>query len=652
MNFEQGGDSPIFFRPDFFPSEFLFRFARQKPGAGLDCGTRGITRVSVGNAKRGEMIDRERLIRARDEACRELLSRRNADGLWVGRLSDSALSTATAISALAMVDRHAAEGEPWHDRAIDVGIDWLVAHQNGDGGWGDTDRSFSNLATTMLVRAAFHLAGRAESNAQLLREAETYFEREGGLDALRRRYGKDKTFVVPILTNAALAGLIDWREVSPLPFELACLPHATLRLVGLPVVSYAIPALVAIGQVRFYHRKPWNPLTRTVRRLAVGRSLQKLEEMQPASGGFLEAAPLTSFVTMSLASTGRADDPVVRRAVRFLEHSQRENGAWPIDENLATWLTTQAIVALPFQGEIDPGEIPLRWLLSCQHLHEHPFTHTGSGGWGWTDRSGAVPDVDDTAAALLALARLADYPATALHESDSDEVEADQRSVQDAAAEAIQWLLELQNGNGGWPTFCRGWGKMPFDRSSTDLTAHALRALHAWRGLAPSRINSAIRRGFRFLECKQRPDGCWLPLWFGNQHLPEETNPYYGTARVLAAYRDFDRLNGREVRDAVGWLEGHQNSDGGWGGDPKQQSSVEETALVVEALASIPGGRSLELSLEKGVNWLLDSFEAGRHREASPIGLYFAKLWYYEELYPLIFLTAALRRTGDCFSQA
>ena len=141
---------------------------------------------------------------------------------------------------------------------------------------------------------------------------------KGGIAGLRRRYGSDKTFAVPILTNCALAGLVPWRDVPPLPFELACLPYGVLRFLRLPVVSYAIPALVAIGQARFFHRWPRNPLTWLVRRLAVGRSLKTLERMQPASGGFLEAVPLTSFVVMSLASTGRGQHPVARRGVAFL----------------------------------------------------------------------------------------------------------------------------------------------------------------------------------------------------------------------------------------------------------------------------------------------------------------------------------------------
>ena len=67
-------------------------------------------------------------------------------------------------------------------------------------------------------------------------------------EAVRRRYGKDRTFSVPILMTSALAGLVSWREVPPLPFELACFPQSLFRFLRLPVVSYALPALIAIGQ--------------------------------------------------------------------------------------------------------------------------------------------------------------------------------------------------------------------------------------------------------------------------------------------------------------------------------------------------------------------------------------------------------------------
>ncbi|MEZ6048428.1 MAG: hypothetical protein R3C11_23220 [Planctomycetaceae bacterium] len=54
----------------------------------------------------------------------------------------------------------------------------------------------------------------------------------------------------------------------------------------------------------------------------------------------------------------------------------------------------------------------------------------------------------------------------------------------------MNWLLDLQNRDGGWPTFCRGWGALPFDRSAPDLTAHALRALHQYQRTYQSRWRS------------------------------------------------------------------------------------------------------------------------------------------------------------------
>ena len=41
---------------------------------------------------------------------------------------------------------------------------------------------------------------------------------------------------------------------------------------------------------------------------------------------------------------------------------------------------------------------------------------------------------------------------------------------------------------------------------------------------------------------------------------------------------------------------------------------------------------------------LAEATERGRRFEPAPIGLYFAKLWYFERLYPLAFTAAALAR--------
>ncbi len=595
------------------------------------------------------VTDRARLEAAYQTALAALLAKRTPEGHWVGELSASALSTATAVAALALVQKQVAPHNQY-DGIIAKGIAWLARHQNEDGGWGDTVKSLSNISTSMLCRAALHITGTAVQHADTLARVEDWLARRYGsspeqlAESVRARYGRDRTFSVPILTMCALAGLVSWREVPPLPFELACFPQSWFRFLRLHVVSYALPALIAIGQAISHHRTPRNPFTRLVRWAARRRSLRVLESIQPSSGGFLEATPLTSFVTMSLASIGLADHAVARNGARFLVASVRPDGSWPIDTNLATWVTTLSVNALAAAGELescDRLDRVAQWLIRQQYTEPHPYTGAAPGAWAWTDLPGGVPDADDTPGALLALdvlfrcARAEIDPARGIT----------------PAIWGLSWLRDLQNGDGGWPTFCRGWGHLPFDRSGADLTAHALRAMARWREEydRPDRprfrtsFQKAMAGGFSYLARQQRADGSWLPLWFGNQHAPDDENPTYGTARVLAAYRDLAKMDTEPARRGIAWLLAAQNPDGGWGGAPGVPSSVEETALAVEVLLDAPGSPT-EQAVNKGLAWLVQQVEAGGLENPTPIGFYFAKLWYYEKLYPIIFTVAALGR--------
>jgi squalene-hopene/tetraprenyl-beta-curcumene cyclase len=612
-------------------------------------------------------IAHDRLERAYRTAAATLIAERTPSGYWTGELSSSALSTATAVSALSLVHKHSQAGN-LHDNLIVSGLRWLAQHQNSDGGWGDTVKSISNISTSMLGRAALHLSGKAGQHADSLGRVEAYLRHRCGqtsteqAEAVRARYGKDRTFAVPILTTCALAGLVPWKEVSSLPFELACFPQSWFRFLRLPVVSYALPALIAIGQAVYRHRPPRNPLTWITRRLAVRKSLRVLEAIQPSSGGFLEATPLTSFVTLSLASVGLADHPVARKGIEFLVNSVRPDGSWAIDSNLSVWVTTLATNALAAAGELPNLDLLpdlADWLLRQQFKERHPYTGADPWAWGWTHLPGSVPDADDTPGALLALHNL--------------DAHCDQRvsaAIHSAVINALPWLLDLQNRDGGWPTFCRGWGHLPFDRSGCDLTAHALRVFAAWRSadnrvpgpdqpdivfelraqdpteadikMTSRRVGQAIRKALAFLTRNQRADGSWPALWFGNQHAPNDENPTYGTARVLAAYRDLDKMNTEPARRGVAWLQDAQNIDGGWGGAAGVPSSMEETALAVEVL--LDAGPEAEAAVNKGLAWLVQQVEAGGLQHPTPIGFYFAKLWYFEKLYPIIFTVAALGR--------
>ena len=625
---------------------------------------------------------RTRVSRALDIAAKALLDARSGNGIWVGELSSSALSTATATCALAIVDRQR------FAKQIDSGLQWLADNLNADGGWGDTIKSISNLSTTTLCWAAF---GAASSNGfeETLHRAEKWIgQHTGGLTgeklapAIIACYGKDRTFSVPILTMCALTGRLGhgseaWKHVIPLPFELAACPHELFAALRLPVVSYALPALIAMGIARHVHLPSANPIARLIRSATRGKTLRVLDSIRPSSGGFLEATPLTSFVTMSLAGSGFREHPVVTRGVEFLERSQRNDGSWPIDTNLSTWVTTLAVNALgqgPALVAPSPQSSPPKgrgryqwreWLLGQQYLTQHSYTHAAPGGWAWTDLPGGVPDADDTAGAVLALRQ----PAP------------EDPAAQEAAFAGIKWLLGLQNTDGGIPTFCRGWGALPFDHSSPDITAHALRA---WRGELPTtalgeRVARATRKAWRFLGSVQREDGSWIPLWFGNQFAPNEENPTYGTSRVVLALAECAdrrsaavsaagcggvsppaRISGEtpdkpagedacatHLRRGIEWLVKAQARDGSWGGAPGVPSSIEETALALEALGKVKGAGieapGLESAIVRGSEWLVQKVESGEWTNPSPIGFYFAKLWYYEKLYPLIFTVAALR---------
>jgi len=598
------------------------------------------------------------------QAKAQLLAARHPHGCWTGELSSSALSTATAVTALAIVDEHSPLVTRHSPLLAQRGLDWLAAHANADGGWGDTPKSLSNISTTALAWAAFGaVPGADQKHPATVRAVECWLDRRtGGLTtdrlavAIIHRYGKDRTFSAPILTMCALAGRLGpdakaWRRVLPLPFELAAFPHQFFAALRLPVVSYALPALVAIGQARHHHLPSRNPLLRGLRNLARPRTLQVLAEIQPDSGGFLEATPLTSFVVMSLAGSGQADHPVVSKGIEFLTASVRSDGSWPIDTNLATWSTTLSVNALAADGELplttDERKIIRDWLLAQQHRFEHPYTRTSPGGWAWTDLSGGVPDADDTAGALLALKNLG---------------ESDDR-IRQAVAQAVHWLLRLQNADGGIPTFCRGWTNLPFDRSSPDLTAHALRSWILWQADLPaplqSRVRRATRRALAYLVREQRAEGTWAPLWFGNQYAPDEVNLTYGTARVLTALNELVACSVSVPpglrRKATEWLLSAQHGFGAWSGAPGQPPSIEETALALDALAGFlassapwldPDRARVHGAVERGARWLVERVENGDWTEPSPIGFYFAKLWYYEQLYPLIFTVSGLGRVA------
>ena len=84
------------------------------------------------------------------------------------------------------------------------------------------------------------------------------------------------------------------------------------------------------------------------------------------------------------------------------------------------------------------------WILSKQILGPGDWQVKNKdaepGGWAFEFRNDFYPDVDDTAFVLMALQRVK-YP--------------DEKRMEAAIRRGIQWLLSMQNRDGGWGAFDR-----------------------------------------------------------------------------------------------------------------------------------------------------------------------------------------------------
>jgi len=581
-----------------------------------------------------------------------LIQKRNSSGYWEGRLSSSALGVAVVITALHFYDASGNTSE------ISSGLNWLETNINADGGFGDSHLSMSNVSTSLLCYSAVRACITDDRGSALLLKIGDYLRSqkidvnsEQLIPAILDFYKTDRTFSVPILTMCALCGVPGkeaFDSIPQLPFELSLLPRSFYSMLNLSVVSYAIPALIAVGVAIFRFKKRKNPLMRWIREASVKKSLALLRKIQPESGGYLEAIPLTAFVCLCLIESGYRDLEVVSDGMNCLKRTQPEDGSWPIDIDLSTWVTTLAVKSL--RSNLDnvlattEKQQITNHLLAIQNKEIHSFNGTPSGGWGWTSHSGSVPDGDDTPGTILAL--------LALNQQNPD-------VVRESVLSGINWLSQLQNSDGGFPTFSRGWGKLPFDQSCADLSGHAILALaktdHVYGDSLSKKQHSAIKKSFVkaliYQEKHQNSSGYWLPLWFGNQHADDHTNPVYGTARVTAYLNEtlntklgneYSMILNLMIDRGCRYLTSVQNRDGSWGGAKNIAGSIEETALAVTALTS----NGFQEECDSGISWLAEKNKSDG-LVASPIGLYFASLWYDEELYPLTAYVDCLSATME-----
>lgn len=265
-----------------------------------------------------------------------------------------------------------------------------------------------------------------------------------------------------------------------------------------------------------------------------------------------------------------------------------------------------------------------------------------SGGFGFGLDFENYEDTDDTAESLLFFKK-------AGFESTKNQ-------------KAIQWLLKMQNTDGGWGAFAKdNTGNFLlemltndyldsadlFDESSTDVTGHILEALGAF-GYTYSN-SEAVRRAVEYLRQQQKPSfGGWEARW--------GVNYIYGTAATVIGLIDVG-ISAQDpmIRRALDWLESCPNKfDGGFGESFKSykfenlkcggRSTPSQTAWAMMAL--IAGGRAHSPVVAGAATYLTRKYQQeGQWVDASFVGTGHPKIVPMDyPVYPKSFTLMALGR--------
>ena len=577
---------------------------------------------------------------------------------------------------------------------------YLLSRQRSDGSWGIGEGLAGDVSTTVETYLALRLLGLPLEDERLLRAAQRIRDL-GGIAAVRvftrinlALFGlfpwaavpsiPPEIVFLPSFSPINIYRLSSWARSTMVPLFVVThhrpvfalpngrspendwldhlwleparksVPYRLSLLTSLRVDGPGWKAFFNGGDalLRLHDRvRDLAPLARA-RRAALQACDRWILDHQEENGDWAGIFPPMVNGVLALHLAGHAlDSTPVRRGLEAIERfGIADEGGFRIEAcQSPVWDSALSLIGLADSGHDgrDPRLATVRrWIEGKQILAEHGdwriYNRQGEpGGWSFEHVNTWYPDVDDTAAVVLAF--LKGDPASRRTE---------------AIRRGVAWMVSMQNRDGGWAAFDLAndreyLNQIPFsdmdslcDPSSPDVTGRVLEAL----GLLGDRAHRAVvRRGLAYLRSSQEPEGSWFGRW-GVNYVYGTSNALCGLARQGVAASD------PMVVRALRWLESVQNGDGGFGEGlasyadrasmGRGPSTASQTAWGLMGLLAYRS--PMDEAVARGTAWLLDRQlgsgpEAGSWAEAEFTGTGFPRHFYlryhlYRHYFPLMAL--------------
>ena len=604
-------------------------------------------------------------------AAQHLLSLQTSEGNWAGELQADSTLESDYVFFLHVVGRF----EPVRVAKL---ANYIRRRQLADGGWNIYQGGPSELNATVKAYVALKMAGDSPEDSHMSAARRRIHE----LGGLEQTNSYTRFYL-------ALGGAVKWKHVPAIPPELMLPPtwfffnlysvSAWTRAIVVPLTilyslrpqwpvperarvdelfrdpSGHIPAFDWDGKVvtwgnmflaidrlfKLHESLPWKPF----RKMALARAERWLLEHLERSEGLGAIYPAMVNSIFALLAMGHpADDPLTARELAHLQSFEIEDEDTIRLQPCLSPVWDTAIVMYSLEEAGLPPDHPslvkaAGWLLDRQIVGSGDWQiknkDAAPGGWAFEYRNDFYPDVDDASFVMMALQRVV-WPGKA--------------RLEHALRRGLQWMVSMQNRDGGWGAFdrdndCAILTRVPFadhnamiDPSTADVTARVLECLarFGWPETHP-----VVQKALNFLHNEQTEEGAWYGRW--------GVNYVYGTSGVLRMQEAFGLETSPEAQRGAEWLCSVQNPDGGFGescasyDDPSRKGQGSSTpSQTAWGLIGLMATRELDdPAITRAVQYLLDEqTEAGFWKETEFTGTGFPRVFYlryhlYRDSFPL-----------------